>query len=278
MARPKPWLKMWVEWVDDPKMLRLSLAEQGAWWRLLTLAQTCMADGYLVKGNGAPLSLGEITTTLRITTNPDRKVFESMIETMTDQGSLHRDSNALVVTHFAERQALAASETPEARRDRVRRHREKHLVTENPLQEKEQVSAPPLTTPPYIEGEGEGEGEGECNGEKLVTRNGNSVTFEPALAKIATLYESLFGILTQKTAERLKDFVENYHGPVEWIDLAFAEAVKYKNRRWPYVEAILYTWQEKGGPHADSKDRKDERKKGKRVKAARPASDYRGKW
>ncbi|GAH63343.1 unnamed protein product, partial [marine sediment metagenome] len=57
MAKWKPWLKMWVEWIDDPKMLSLSLAQQGAWWRLLALAQKCMADGLLVKGNGAPLSL-----------------------------------------------------------------------------------------------------------------------------------------------------------------------------------------------------------------------------
>ncbi|NVM23480.1 MAG: hypothetical protein HWN68_17075, partial [Desulfobacterales bacterium] len=60
MAKFQPWLKMWVEWVDDPKMLSLTLAEQGVWWRLCTLAKKCMADGFLAKGNGAPLSLDEI--------------------------------------------------------------------------------------------------------------------------------------------------------------------------------------------------------------------------
>lgn len=45
MSRSKPWLKLWCEWVDDPKMLRLSLAEQAAWWRVVTLAQKCNAQG-----------------------------------------------------------------------------------------------------------------------------------------------------------------------------------------------------------------------------------------
>jgi len=134
MAKFQPWFKVWVEWVDDPKMLSLSLAEQGAWWRLCTLAKKCMADGFLAKGNGAPLSLDEIATTIRITTKADRKVFDSMIKKMTEQGSLHWNSKALVITHFAERQAKTASETPEAVRDRVRRYREKQRVTANPLQ------------------------------------------------------------------------------------------------------------------------------------------------
>ncbi|GAI94271.1 unnamed protein product, partial [marine sediment metagenome] len=212
MAKFQPWLKMWVEWLDDIKMLDLSLAEQGAWWRLVTLTKKCAADGALVKDNGAPLSLDEIASTLRIKTKADRKVFDAMIRKMTVQGSLHWDSNALVVTHFAERQAKTTSETPEAVRDRVRRYREHKAVTEKAVQEKEPVSAPPLPSPLnkdiYTEAEGNGR---------------NSVTSEPALAKISKLYEENFGILTSNLAEKFKFFVENYRGPVEWIDLAFAE-------------------------------------------------------
>ncbi|MBA7703454.1 hypothetical protein ES703_112240 [subsurface metagenome] len=237
MAKWKPWLKMWVEWIDDPKMLSLSLAQQGAWWRLLALAQKCMADGLLVKGNGAPLSLDEITDTLRIITKPDRKVFDSMIKKMTGQGSLHWDSNALVVTHFAERQAKTSSETPEAIRDRVRLHRERQAVTENPLH--------PLTTPTTVK-EGEVEAEVECNGKKLVTRNGKSVTPEAVLSEIAKSHLENFGIITPILSEKFKDFVENYRGPVEWIKDAFAEAVTHNVRKWAYVEAILDRWQQEG--------------------------------
>jgi len=249
VAKYKPWLKMWVEWLDDLKMLSLTLAEQGAWWRLVTLAQKCAADGPLVKDNGAPLSLDAIADTLRITSKADRKVFDSMVEKMTAQGSLHWNSNALVVTHFKDRQARTTSKTPEAVRDRVRRYRERQVVTENPLQEP-LPSSPP--DPPITK---EREAEADNSLQKTLHSNVKSVTSEPALAKIATLYEQYFGIISPVLSEKFKDFVENYRGPVEWIDLAFAEAVKYKNRRWQYVEAILYSWQEKGGPHADRRER-----------------------
>jgi len=243
MAKFKPWLKLWVEWIHDPKMFSLTWAEKGMWCGVLTLAQQCAAAGQLVKGDGTPLTIPEIANSLHITSPKDRKTLEGMISKMAGAGSLHWNSNLLVVTHFAERQAKIASETTEAVRDRVRRHREIKNVTETPL--------PPLTTPLL---EGEGEAEGECNGKKPVTRNGFSVTSEPALAEIAKLHEEFFGIITPNLSEKFKDFVENYHGPVEWIKEAFAEAVKYKNRRWQYVEAILYSWQEKGGPHADRRE------------------------
>ncbi|MBA7677643.1 hypothetical protein ES703_85903 [subsurface metagenome] len=149
MPKFQPWLKMWVEWIDDLKMLSLSLAEQGAWWRLVTLAKKCAADGFLIKGKGAPLSLDEIANTLRIKVKADRKVFDSMIEKMTDLGSLHWDSHALVITHFAERQAKTSSEAPEAVRDRVRRFRERQkLLDKEALKEtarQHQLQSPPIT-------------------------------------------------------------------------------------------------------------------------------------
>jgi DnaD/phage-associated family protein len=237
MAQRKPWLKMWAEWVHDAKMLGLTLAETGAWWKLVTLAHECAQDGQLVKGDGTPLTISEITKCLHITSAKDRKTLEAMISKMAGLGSLHWNSNLLVVTHYSERQEMIPSESKEAVRERVRRHRESKNVTDDPL--------PPPT--PLLDREGEGEGEGESNGRKPVT----SV---PALAKIATLHEQYFGIITPVLSEKFKDFVENYRGPVEWIDLAFAEAVEYKSRRWQYVEAILYRWQEKGGPHADRRE------------------------
>ncbi|GAH39858.1 unnamed protein product, partial [marine sediment metagenome] len=175
MAKFQPWLKMWVEWIDDLKMLDLTLAEQGAWWRLVTLAKKCAADGALVKDNGTPLSLDDITSTLRIKTKADRKVFDAMIRKMIDQSSLHWNDNALTITHFAERQAKTSSQASEAVRERVRRFRErqKRNVTENSLH--------PLTTPTTVK---DIEAEVEVEGNAL--RNGvTSVTAEAVLAEIA---------------------------------------------------------------------------------------------
>ena len=237
MAKFKPWLKLWVEWIHDPKMFSLTWAEKGMWCGVLTLAQQCAAAGQLVKGDGTPLTIPEMANSLHITSPKDRKILEGMISKMAGAGSLHWNSNLLVVTHFAERQAKIPSETSEAVRDRVRRHRESKGVTEIPLH--------PLTTPTTIK-EGEAEAEVECNGKKPVTCNGKSVTFEPAIAEITKLHEENFGIITPILSEKFKYFVENYRGPVEWIKEAFAEAVTHNVRKWAYVEAILDRWQQEG--------------------------------
>ncbi len=140
MSRPKPWLKMWVEWIHDAKMLRLSLAEVGVWWKVVSLAGECNADGRLIKGPGMPLTLEEIADCLHIK-GRDFGILKSMITKMQDQGSMHwNDQHTLVVTHYAQRQELMASSTKEAVRDRVRRHRQQP-VTENSLQEEGGVLA-----------------------------------------------------------------------------------------------------------------------------------------
>lgn len=209
----KPWLKMWTEWIHDAKMLGLTLAETGAWWKLVTLAQECGADGRLVKGDGSPLTIHEIANCVHITAEKDMKVLKSMVEKMEAHGSLAWNSNVLTVIHFAERQALSPSATREAVRERVRLHRQR-AVTDYPLP---------------------------------------SVTNELALAKISTLHEEHFGLITPVLSEKFKDFAGQYRGPIEWIDQAFDEAIKYNSRRWQYVETILYAWQDKGGPHAARK-------------------------
>lgn len=155
---PKPWLKMWGEWIDDPKMNHLSLAEQCAWWRLVTLAHRCDADGHLTHGNGLPLTLDEIIEAIRCGDRKDSKSVESMMAYMIEKGSLHWNDKTLVVTNLKKRQETAASETPEAVRERVRRYRERLAVTEKSLQTpeipqilKDEVGLPP--TPPLIDKE-----------------------------------------------------------------------------------------------------------------------------
>lgn len=252
MFRPKPWLRMWIEWIHDPKMHKLTLAEIGAWWGLVTLAGELDAGGKLIRHDGTSLSIPEIATCLHITKVKDLASLNSMIEKMEKGGSLSWNNGTLCINHFPERQFIPPSETKEAVRERVRRHREKHLVTKNSLQGKDIPSPPP---------EPETEAEAECNVVTHRYSNEKSVTAEAALAEISNLHEKNFGIITPVLAEKFRDFVENYRGPVEWIKGAFAEAVKYKNRRWQYVEAILYSWQEKGGPHADRRERRDERER-----------------
>lgn len=236
MPRPKPWLKMWVEWLGDPKIDSLSLAQQGAWWRLVSLAHQCADDGALTVG-GTPLSTEEIMKTLKITDEADRQVFLTMIEKMKARGSLHWNSNTLVVTHYKDRQEMVPSNFPEAVLARQHKHRQKGLAAEN---------ASPLNKPPNKRTEGDKETEGEGEKRRDVTAEMSQKGRDSILAELSRLYEQYIGLLTPPAGDQLREFAEHYEGDIKWIQKAFDASGS--KRRWPYVAAILERYQEEGGP------------------------------
>jgi DnaD/phage-associated family protein len=61
---------------------------------------------------------------------------------------------------------------------------------------------------------------------------------------IFALYEQNIGLLTPILAEQLQDAERRY--PVEWIELAFSEAVSNNKRSWRYIERILERWAAEG--------------------------------
>ncbi|MBA7631346.1 hypothetical protein ES703_38877 [subsurface metagenome] len=122
---PLPWIKMWLEALDDPKLTRMSLAERGAWWGILKLAGKCNAGGKLVSG-GEGLGIDDIADALHIKNAEDRQSLESMIAKMEKRGSLKWNENhVLTVVHYEERQRIPPSSRPEAVAERVRLHRER---------------------------------------------------------------------------------------------------------------------------------------------------------
>jgi len=121
---PLPWIKMWLEALDDPKLTRLTLAERGAWWELLQLAGKCDVGGKILSG-GEGLDIEEIVDALHIKTAADRQSLESMLAKMEERGSLMwNEGHILTVIHWEERQRIPPSARPEAIAERVRRHRE----------------------------------------------------------------------------------------------------------------------------------------------------------
>ncbi len=121
---PLPWIKMWLESLDDPKLTRLSLAERGAWWGLLELAGKSGGDGKIVSG-GQGLDMDEIADALHIKSSGDREALESMITKMEKRGSLQWNQGVLTIVHWEERQRIPPSARPEAIAERVRLHRER---------------------------------------------------------------------------------------------------------------------------------------------------------
>ena len=146
----KPWLKLWVEWIHDPKILHLTLAEKGAWSLLLSLAQQCDAEGHLSISEGNPMTVDDIAMCLHIVDEDERASLESMMTKMEKRGSLTRNAGSLYIVNFQKRQRLAPSDQKEAVRERQRRFREKQRAKTPPL------NNPPLDKELYIEGEGEG--------------------------------------------------------------------------------------------------------------------------
>ena len=65
----------------------------------------------------------------------------------------------------------------------------------------------------------------------------------------STLYEANVGIMTSLLAEELRDLeTELMPMPLEWLDMAFREAVVNGVRKVSYVRGILRRWKEAGGP------------------------------
>ncbi len=127
---PLPWIKMWLEALDDPKLTRLTLAERGAWWGVLKLAGKCDAGGKITSG-GQGLDIDEIGEALHIKTGEDRQSLESMIAKMEKRGSLiWNENHVLTVVHWEERQRIPPSARPEAIAERVRLHRERQKTGE----------------------------------------------------------------------------------------------------------------------------------------------------
>lgn len=267
MPRPKPWLKMWTSWLDEPKFLRLTLAEQSTYWRVYALAHRCNEAGHLITDSGSPLTVEDIANTLHLTSTADMEALQSMFLKMKEEREIIKKNGAFFVTRYAEDQSKAASETPEAIKERVKRYRDRKHVTEIPLQE----TPPPRTSSKETEhiqrqrqsvtaeNSLQKRGFPSLSNEKTVTVVGQSgPSFDQILAKISQLFEENCGPLTAHLAERMKEFVARYHGPAKWIDQAFAEAVKNKARRWPYIETILERWQEEGGPGGKRTERAEQ--------------------
>jgi len=262
MSKDRPWLKMWTDWLGDIKMDRLSLAEQGAWWRLISLCHECQhkdgtgkLDGALAD-SGSPLSLAEIMKSLKIFEELDKAIFAQMLEKMVNAGSLQWDSNTLYVLHYEERQR-ALTDTKE---DRRRRQRE---LRDFKKREAEKNPSPPQEEELELELEAEEETQAQDCHVKSVTQaqrrksgNVNSVTLTKELSRC---YEKYIGLLNPMDADRMREFLEYYEshqGKIDWVEQAFKNAPVNK-RRWPYVQAILERFIEEGGPdgRAGQRDR-----------------------
>jgi hypothetical protein len=145
-------LKLWVEWLHDPKITALSLAERGAWAQLMTLAQECDAEGHLAKGDGSPMAFDDIARSLHVEGKSERYCLRTMLTKMEKAGSITKNSESIFLTNFVDRQSTTASDTKEAVKERVRKYREKQKA----LQSSSSPIPPSLSKDKDIDIEGNG--------------------------------------------------------------------------------------------------------------------------
>ena len=94
-----PWVKVYVEILDDVKILRLSDSQKWRFLSLILFAAECDADGALVTGDSI-VTHDDVSVRLRC----DIEELKKDIEKMVSLGLVFMDGDIIVVSSFSERQ------------------------------------------------------------------------------------------------------------------------------------------------------------------------------
>lgn len=100
-----PWVKLWTEALDDPKLARLSSDLFRRFINLVLYAGEIDAEGYLVSGETA-LTIDEIAWRLR----DDPGVVGDEMRALANAGLLELDGDTWLVTNWSERQGRSQSD------------------------------------------------------------------------------------------------------------------------------------------------------------------------
>ena len=106
MAASMPWVKVYTEILDDPKILRLSLSAKWRFIQLIALAGEADASGAIVNG-GMALTLADLSARLRDT----KKRIQSDINELDVLGLISTRDGVFFVENF-ESSALRALALP----------------------------------------------------------------------------------------------------------------------------------------------------------------------
>ena len=94
-----PWIKLWTDFPDDPKIAKCSEGAQLLFAKLLCIAGQCDAEGYLVNGDD-PLTRWDIAWRLRM----ELERTESLIDELIGFDLLATDGDYLLIPNFSKRQ------------------------------------------------------------------------------------------------------------------------------------------------------------------------------
>ncbi len=211
-----PWIKVYIEILDDVKILRLSNSQKWRFLSLILFAAECDADGALVTGDSI-VTHDDVSIRLRC----DIEELKKDVEKMVSLGLVFMDGDIIVISNFSERQGPTQEEKRKKWRERQRERRSR-VIGESSMSH-QRVS--PL--------EKRREEEEEEREEE-----------EDSFSVISCLYEQEIGPLTPMIGEQLKDWEENY--PLQWVTDAIGIASKKQARNTGYINGILKNWKVDG--------------------------------
>lgn len=134
---PMPWVKLYTEMLDDPKIGRLPDAIKWRFVSLVLLAGECDKDGYL-SNSSEPMTVDDIAWRMRVT----REQCETELTSLVNTGLLEDIDGAYLVTKFAERQGRPQSEKRAQWRERKARQRDTQDSHEDVTRESRESHAP----------------------------------------------------------------------------------------------------------------------------------------
>jgi len=227
-----PWIKLWIEMLDDVKLAELGDSQKWRFVQLVLLAAECDAAGALVTGDSR-MTHAQVAWRLRC----DKSVIEVDINKMIELG-LITDDGAITVTNFSKRQGPTQAEKRQQWAERQQKHRQRAVNPDNVTRDSlvTHANVTPLDKDKEEDKEIEQEAAAEINTAWELER--------ATAARVFSYYENNISLITSAITDKVGAWIDDY--PEAWIIDAISEAVKNNVRKFAYIDKILKTWQSEG--------------------------------
>jgi len=120
MTGGMPWVKVYTEMLDDPKLAKINDVIKWRFIELILVAAECDAGGAFIVGD-SEMTIDDIAWRLRA----DKEKLSSDIETLIKSSLLHRDGTILEIPKFADRQGPTQKEKRASWKERQQKRRER---------------------------------------------------------------------------------------------------------------------------------------------------------
>jgi len=120
MSGGMPWVKVYTEMLDDPKLAKIDEAIKWRFIELILVAAECDAGGAFIVGD-SEMTIDDIAWRLR----EDKIKLSSDIELLIKAGILHKDGTVLEIPKFADRQGPTQKEKRASWKERQQKRRER---------------------------------------------------------------------------------------------------------------------------------------------------------